>query len=179
METLAVIAVSLVVKLPLDVVGLGGLFVLTPAFPVAPWTLVTSVYAHAGPVHLLGNAVVLVLVGPLVERTTSRGRYHLFFLVTGALAGLAQVLVVGTGVLGASGAVFALAGYLLAGNLVAGRLLNALERVAGDRRAELLAFLVASGLLAVALSGPNAALVGHFAGLFAGLVAGRARLLAV
>lgn len=182
-ETLLLLVGVFLVQFPLSLVGLAGLFVLTPAFPVTPWTLVTSVYSHAGPIHLLGNAVVLAVVGPLVERVTSRWRYHLFFVTTGAVAGLAQVLVfpvTGTpGVLGASGAVFALAGYLVAGNVAATRILGALDRVADTGWASTAVLFVGSVLAAVALSGPNSAVVGHFTGLLVGLVAGRVRLLHV
>jgi len=182
-ETVLLLLGVFLLQVPLGLFGLGGLFVLTPAFPVTPWTLVTAVYSHAGPVHLLGNAVVLVAVGPLVERVTSRWRYHLFFVTTGAVAGLAQVMlfpVTGTpGVLGASGAVFALAGYLVAGNVVATRVLGALDRAAGTGWASTAVLLAVSVGLAVALSGPNSAVVGHVTGLLAGLVAGRARLLHV
>lgn len=182
-ETLAVLGGVFLLQFPLGLAGFVGVFALTPAFPAAPWTLVTSVYSHAGPLHLLGNAVVLAVVGPLVERVTSRLRYHLFFVTTGAVAGLAQITfvpVVGTrSVLGASGAIFALAGYLVTGNVVATRALGALDRATDAEWASTAVLLAVSVLLAVALSGPNSAVVGHFTGLFVGLATGRARLLHV
>jgi membrane associated rhomboid family serine protease len=182
-ETLVVLGAVFLVQWPLSLVGLTGLFALSPAVIVAPWTLVTSTYSHAGPVHLLSNAVVLLAVGLVVERVTTRLRYHAFFVVTGAVAGLAQVFVWpvtgATGVLGASGAVFALLGYLVAGNVVADRLLGGLDRLADSGWASTLVLLAGALVLAVALSGPNSALVAHLVGLLVGLASGRARLLHV
>ncbi|ESP87585.1 hypothetical protein K933_13414 [Candidatus Halobonum tyrrellensis G22] len=159
--------------------ALGGLFVLTPA--VRPWTLVTSVYAHAGPAHLLANAVVVGVVGPAVAYGTTRLRFHAFFVSTGAVAGLAQVWLAGlvgpaAGVLGASGAAFALVGYVLAANPASAA---AFDRLRLPPRA--VAAAVAGVALVVTLlwSAPGSALVAHFTGAALGLVAGRARLLGV
>lgn len=166
---------------------LGGFFGLGIAWfalaaPVAhPWTLVTSVYAHASLVHLLSNAVALAVVGLALERATTRGRFHGFVLVTGMLAAVTEFLVAGlvgtpVAVLGASGAVLALYGYVLAGNPVTGGLLSLFDL---GRRAKVL--LVAVVALAVTLltASPGVALVAHFTGFALGLVAGRLRVLRV
>lgn len=158
--------------------AVAGLFVLSPPLWSRPWTLVTSVYAHASPGHLLVNAAALLLPGLVLERGTSRGRYHAFFVTSGAVAGAAEVTVgrlVGdpTGVLGASGAVFAVLGYVLTGN----RLIDAVVGVRVPARVQLLAFAVLATAVTVATGAPGVALVAHFTGLFVGLVAGRAHLL--
>ena len=184
-ETLGIILVVFLVQ---SVVGLASetlavlLFVLHSPLPVyAPWTLVTSVYAHGGVGHLVGNAVMLVLVGLAVERVTTRWRFHAFFVIVGALAGISQVLF-GTllpgpaGVLGASGAILGLLGYLIAGNTLADRMVRGFEL---DVKAQLAAIAVVGGALALAMAGPGVANIGHFTGLVLGLVAGRMRLLHV
>lgn len=179
-ETLVVFAVVFVVDTVFSVLGvLGGFFVLQATLPARPWTLVTSVYAHAGLGHLLANAVALVLVGPLVARRTTRLRFHAFFVTTGALAGLAEVYVGGLvgparGVIGASGAVFALLGYLLAGNVVSTTLL---DRIALSARAQLALFAVVAVAVTLATGAPGVALIGHGTGLLLGLIAGRSQLL--
>lgn len=160
-------------------VGFGdGWFAL--AAPVsAPWTLVTSVYAHASLPHLVANAIALVAVGFALERFTTRVRFHAFVLATGALAGLAQVaagvLLGGTpAVIGASGAILALYGYVLAGNPLAGGVLARLDL---GRRTKL-ALLVGVVLgLTLLTARAGAALVSHAAGLSLGLLAGRFHLL--
>jgi len=183
LETTIALLAFFLVQFPLSALGLVGLFALTPLFVVEPWTLVTSVYSHAGPFHLLSNLLPLVLVGLLVERVTTRLRFHAFFVATGALSGLAQVLLGafagGSGVLGASGAVFALVGYAVTGNVVADRLLAGIDRLADAPWASTLLLVVVALVGAVALSGPNSAVLAHLAGLSMGLVAGRARLLHV
>jgi membrane associated rhomboid family serine protease len=151
------------------------LFLLGPGVTVRPWTLVTSVYAHANLGHLLSNVVALALIGPLVARRTTAFRFHGFFVLTGAVAGLAEVVLgslIGppTGVLGASGAVFALLGYLLAGNFVAAGLFR---RIQLSRRWQAVLFFAIAIVVTIATGTPRAALIGHAVGLLSGLVAGR------
>ena len=61
LDTLAVFAVVFLLQRLLPVAGIAGWFVLAPPLDARPYTLVTSVYAHAGLGHLLANAVALVL----------------------------------------------------------------------------------------------------------------------
>jgi membrane associated rhomboid family serine protease len=182
-ETLALMGGVFLVQFPLSLVGLAGPFALSPAFPAAPWTLVTSVYSHAGPGHLLGNAVLLAVVGLLVERVTTRLRFHAYFVATGATAGLVEVLAPSltgpTAVLGASGAVFALLGYVVAGNVAADRLGSAVVRATGRAWADTALLAAVAVVVAVATTGPNSALLAHATGLLVGLLAGRGRLLHV
>lgn len=162
------------------VVGLGtGWFALSLPLDARPWTLLLATYAHAGPFHLAANVVGLLLVGPLVERGTSRLRFHAFVAGSGALAGVSEVVVSGfvgppVSVLGASGAVFALLGYALVGNRVVGRVF---DRIEVDRSLTLGLFVAVAAVLTVATAAPGLALVAHFTGLLVGLVAGRRRLL--
>lgn len=180
-QTLAVLAVVYVLQ---QLAGLFGalealLFVLYGPVGERPWALVTSVYAHANLPHLLGNAVVLAFVGPLVARRTTTLRFHVFFVATGALAGVGEVVIGGLlgpprGVLGASGAVLAMAGYLLAGNTVSTRVLDSLRL---SPRVQLAVFAVVVVGVTLLASGPGAAVVGHATGLAVGLLAGRFRVL--
>lgn len=162
------------------------LFALSNPLLENPWTLATSVYAHTGLSHLLANVVMLALFGVLVERQTTSGRFHLFFLGTGMLAGVTQVAVVGllgpfipgmpatVSVLGASGAIFALLGYLLGGNRLTERVVAGFQLAPRVQLA--LAGLVAL-LLTLLTASPGVALVAHFTGLLLGVLAGRTHLL--
>lgn len=163
------------------VVGIGvGAFALSLPLGHQPWTLVTSVYAHGGPGHLVANAIALLVVGPLVAYVTTPARFHAFFICTGALAGVVQVLVAiafgGAAVLGASGAIFALLGYVLVGNRASERVLSWLP-VGG--RGRLLLFVGIAGLVTAATAAPGVALAAHFVGFCLGVGAGRLRLLHV
>ncbi len=146
-----------------------------------PWTVVTSVYAHATLGHLLVNAVGLVVVGLLLERSTTRARLHGFVLATGVVSAAAEFLVgVALGspvaVLGASGAVLAGVGYLLAGNRLTGGVLSRANLGRRGSAAALLAVAVAVTLLT---AGPGVAVVAHFTGFAVGAVAGRVGILGV
>lgn len=179
LETLGITLLVGAVQAALGVVGLARLFALSTPVSVAPWTLVTSVYAHGSVGHLLANALALLLVGPLVERRTTRARFHAFVATTGALAGVAQVTVGGlfgprAAVLGISGAVFALGGYLLAGNVVSATLF---DRLRLSPRVQFLLFGVVAVALTATTAAPGVALIAHATGAFCGLAAGRVGLL--
>ncbi|WP_327051553.1 rhomboid family intramembrane serine protease [Halomicrococcus gelatinilyticus] len=94
-------------------------FTLNTANPLYVWTWVTSVFAHGGPMHIFLNSIVLYFFGPPVERRVGSKKFTALFLVSGAVAGLAQVgatIVTSPGafvpVLGASGAIAAVMGVL-------------------------------------------------------------------
>ncbi len=187
-ELLAIFVVVYVAQLVTAFVGaMTGLFVLAPPLGDNPWTIVTSVYAHGGVGHLLSNSVALVLFGWPVARATTRLRFHTFFLLTGALAGVSQIVITGAlatlpflsvsptaGVLGASGAVFALLGYLFASN----RLSDAFASVITvSRWLTIVVFLVLATIVTLATAQPGVALVAHFSGFLIGLLAGRGGVL--
>lgn len=181
-ELLAVMGLVFLVQQLGGLVGLGAA-ALALALPlsVAPWTVVTSVYAHASLDHLLANAVGLAVVGFALERFTSRVRFHAYVLLTGVASGLAELAVAAlfggtTAVIGASGAVLALYGYVLAGNPLTGGVLDRLEL---GRRAKLGLVAAIALLVTLLTAGSNVALVAHAAGLVLGLVSGRLRLLGV
>lgn len=156
-----------------------SLFVLSLPVGSNPWTLVTATYAHAGLGHLVGNLVALVIAGWLVERQTSVGRFHVFFVVVGGITGLAQVFSAGiigpaTGVIGASGAIFGLMGYALVGNTAVAGLLDRLDI---GYRGVLIICSVLGIVLTLITASPRAALVAHFVGFLVGAVAGWLQLL--
>jgi len=83
-------------------------------------TLLTSMFMHGGIMHLLGNMLFLWIFGDNVEDDLGRGRYLIFYLVTGLIASMSHVLMNTSGVsalipsLGASGAISGvLGGYLV------------------------------------------------------------------
>ncbi|MFB6228133.1 MAG: rhomboid family intramembrane serine protease, partial [Halobacteriales archaeon] len=144
-----------------------------------PWTVLTSVYAHASVGHLLGNALVIATAGTVVAYATTTLRFHAFVIATGVLAGLTQILLGSAlgwevGVLGISGAGFALLGYVIASNRASARLSEYIPRRVGIA----LAVLLGAGLT-ILFGGANSAHAAHFAGAVLGLAAGRNRLLAV
>jgi len=184
-ETALVAVGVFLVQYPLSLLGVVGLLALDPGFVAAPWTLLTSVYAHAGPGHLLGNLLGLALFGGVVERVSSRARFHGFVVSTGALSGLAEVTfgslvaLAPRAVVGISGAVFALLGYAITGNGLADRLLRALDRATARRGTVTVGLVGLAVVVAVVTAGPRTAVVGHATGLAIGLLAGRGRLLHV
>lgn len=92
------------------------------------WTLVTHLFVHGGPFHLLVNMIVLISLGTLCERIIGRKRFIWFYVLSGVFAGLLALIAAqlfGSGnfraifgspdeyMVGASGAIFAIAGLLM------------------------------------------------------------------
>ena len=84
------------------------------------WRMLTSIFLHAGVVHLLFNAWGLFIFGPIVERTFGRSRMLTIFLVSGFLGSVASYVARPIALpdvlipsVGASGALFGLVGAVL------------------------------------------------------------------
>lgn len=151
------------------------------SFPllVRPWTIVTSVFAHADSMHLAVNVFAFWLFGRVIERGSSAIRFYGFVLVVGVVGGIAELSVgsvLGDArlVLGLSGVVFGLFGYLVTSNRVTGVVF---DRVRIQWRWQLVVFTAVAVLVSMVTATDHVAVVAHFTGLFLGLVAGRFRLL--
>lgn len=83
-------------------------------YPLYPITLLTSMFLHGGWSHILGNMLYLYIFGDNVEDVMGRGWYLFFYLGTGIIAGLAQVIVAPFSTVPAVGASGAIAGVLAA-----------------------------------------------------------------
>ena len=70
--------------------------------------LITSMFLHGGWAHFIGNMVFLLVFGDNIEDAMGHISYHLFYLLTGIAAGLAQVFLSTSSsipLIGASGAI--------------------------------------------------------------------------
>ena len=79
-------------------------------------TILTAMFMHGGLLHILGNMVFLWAFGPEVEDAMGKFRYLTFYLLSGVVASLAQILAMpGSTVpnLGASGAIAGVMGAFL------------------------------------------------------------------
>ncbi|SHK96978.1 rhomboid family intramembrane serine protease [Hymenobacter psychrotolerans] len=152
-----------------DLVAWGSNF--SPLFPAQPWRLLSSVFLHSGPAHLLLNLSALLLLGLMAESKAGSRRWLLIYLLSGIGGSLASLWWHTRGVnsVGASGAIFGLYGLLLA------LLLTQRTALSRQERAGMLGLLLyfALGSLVGGLDGPgltdNAA---HVGGLLTGLLAG-------
>src|SRR3954466_15034700 len=77
-------------------------------------TLLTSLFLHAGWLHLLSNLVYLVVFGLPVERPLGGSRFLLLYLASGVVGNVAQVLAQPTSSVPAIGASGAIAGIIAA-----------------------------------------------------------------
>lgn len=91
-------------------------YALTPAVSL-PHTYVTSLFLHAGFMHIAGNMLFLFIFGDNMEDEMGHGRFLLFYLVCGIGASAAHVMAAPNSdipLVGASGAIAGvMGGYLL------------------------------------------------------------------
>ena len=80
-------------------------------------TLVSALFIHLGPVHLVGNLLFLMIFGLPAERALGSWRFLALFLVGGAIANLTGALTIASAnepIVGSSGGVSAVVGAYLA-----------------------------------------------------------------
>jgi membrane associated rhomboid family serine protease len=75
------------------------------------WTLPAALFLHGSVLHLVGNMLFLFVFGNTLEKTVGPGKYLAVFFTGGFASFLLSALVVprGTGMLGASAAIFTVA----------------------------------------------------------------------
>jgi membrane associated rhomboid family serine protease len=96
--------------------GLIFLFGLQPAaFLSRPWTIVTCMFVHTGWWHIFANMLTLYFFGTYLYRLIGQGRFLFVYFGGGILGGILYLLLASpfSIAVGASGAVFALAGALV------------------------------------------------------------------
>ena len=131
------------------------------------WRLLSSMFLHAGLIHLGLNAYVLWIFGNEIEREIGRLETLAVFLVTGVFAGATSFAFAPgfTIAVGASGAIFGLVGAFITYNYLRRHHVMAQARLRGA-----LTMLVIN--LIIGFSIPGIDWRAHVGGLVAGLVAG-------
>jgi membrane associated rhomboid family serine protease len=153
---------------------------LSPTIPLPFWsTLLTSMFLHAGWMHLLGNMLYLWVFGDNLEKVMGNARFLLFYLVCGIAAGLAHILVSGASnvpTVGASGAISGvLGGYLVLFPHNRVRVLTrggvvAMPAIAVLGFWILIQFINGIGSLAVTSATGGVAYMAHIGGFVAGVI---------
>ena len=77
------------------------------------WRLISGGFMHANAEHLIGNMVMLFILGMACEHAFGRGPF-LFLYVGACVTGSLAAMVTPTPMVGASGAIFGLAGAVIA-----------------------------------------------------------------
>ncbi len=96
--------------------GLIFLLGLQPAgFLSRPWTIVTCMFVHSGFWHIFANMLTLYFFGTYLYRLIGQGRFLFVYFGGGILGGILYLLLASpfSIAIGASGAIFALAGALV------------------------------------------------------------------
>ncbi len=144
-----------------------SLFGLQPAgFLSRPWTIVTSMFIHAGFGHIIANMLTLYFFGTFLSRLIGDRKFLLVYFGGGILGCIFFILLASPFhiAIGASGAIFALGGVLA---------------VMRPKLRVLVFFMIPAPLWLAVIGGfiilsffPNIAWQAHLGGLILGLIAG-------
>ena len=129
------------------------------------WRLASAMFLHGGLMHIGFNMFVLYQIGPAIERIYGVPKFLLIYLVSGWTCSLASLVWSGGNSVGASGAIFGLAGAFLAVSLRRRSYFDAFGQ-------QLLIFIGIN--IAIGFSGAfgNVDNFGHMGGLIGGFVLG-------
>ena len=78
------------------------------------WRLASAMFLHGGLMHIAFNMYVLYQIGPAIERIYGAPKFLMIYLASGWTCSLASLIWSGGNSVGASGAIFGLAGAFLA-----------------------------------------------------------------
>lgn len=76
---------------PLTAPNSGALLLLAQCdgpLPIYPWTIVTSIFLHAGIIHLASNILFLLLFGFILEEQVTKKRWSMTLFLTGIAGNL-------------------------------------------------------------------------------------------
>ena len=77
------------------------------------WRLVMPMFLHGGWIHILGNSYALFILGPILERVYGHGRYATIYVAAGIGGALLSMVASNNVSVGASGAIFGIAGAMV------------------------------------------------------------------
>ena len=156
---------------PLTLHRLGALEFFAVQFGGEYWRLLTSLFLHYGPLHLLFNLYALWIIGPGLERAIGSIRFGLCYLLAGLGSGLGVLFLRFLGLnsaeqlVGASGCVMGLVG------VWAGLLLRHRHTPEAGRRLKNILVIIAVQT-AFDLSTPQISMAAHMSGLVTGVALG-------
>jgi rhomboid protease GluP len=156
---------------PFTLHRLGALEVIAVWFDGEYWRLLTSLFLHYGPLHLLFNLYALFIIGPGLEQAIGSMRFGICYLVAGLGSGLGVLFLRLFGMnnaeqlVGASGCVMGLVG------VWAGLLLRHRHAPMAGRRLKNILVIVAIQT-AFDLSTPQISMAAHMSGLLTGVALG-------
>ena len=156
---------------PLTLHRLGALEFFAVRFEGEHWRLLTSLFLHYGPLHLLFNLYALFIIGPGLEQAIGSIRFAICYLLSGLGSGLGVLFLRLLGLnnsdqlVGASGCVMGLVG------VWAGLLLRHRHAPMAGRRLKNILVIIAIQT-AFDLSTPQISMAAHMSGLLTGVALG-------
>ncbi len=121
----AILAID--VLIPIDLMELFTIYPLDQVpnawgNPVTYFRFFSHVLGHDGWMHLMGNLMLILLLGPILEEKYGSRDLLVMIVITALIIGILQVMFFNSGLLGASGIVFMLILLASVTNLQAGKI---------------------------------------------------------
>jgi len=165
--TLAIIAVNLTIFIVSFLFGyerqliiLGGMAPIELVLASGEyWRFFTSMFIHSGAMHVIFNMIILLHAGGYLEPYMGQKNFAVFYLLSGLLVSFFSGIFTNSLSVGASGAIFALLGFILYFDLQA--------RKSGHKTSSLILPLVVINMI-ITIIIPRVSFVGHFSGLVIG-----------
>jgi membrane associated rhomboid family serine protease len=132
------------------------------------WRLLTAIFLHANPLHLILNLYGLYVLGPALETAVGTTRFLLIYFLSGIFGYVVSLVFLHplAATLGASGAIFGLMGALIGNEMRFGR--HPLEFLEQDYGRSLVSYAVLNLVLGLLFPGINNA--AHLGGFLCGLL---------
>jgi rhomboid protease GluP len=148
--------------------SMGALFGPYVVFKGEWWRLFTSIFLHAGMMHILMNMFSLYLIGRGLEMYFEKKAYILIYVFSGLLGAMASLYMHPQSLgIGASGAIFGIFG-ALAGFFLANK-----DKIESQSKAFMKDFAIVLGInLVLGLSMPSIDVSAHIGGLVIGFIGG-------
>lgn len=156
---------------PFTLHRLGALDLFAVRFEGEYWRLLSSLFLHYGPLHLIFNLYALSVIGPGLEQAIGSIRFGISYLVSGLGSGAGVLVLRGLGLnkaeqlVGASGCVMGLVG------IWTGLLVRHRDAPLAGRRLKSILVIVAIQT-AFDLSTPQISMAAHLSGLLTGVALG-------
>lgn len=159
---LGIFVISFIFNLQQDLIILGAMPPIEYVLATGEyWRFLTSFFIHSGLMHVVFNMIILLHAGGYLEPHLGSRHFSFFYMISGLLVSFFSGVFTNALSVGASGAIFALLGFLLFFELLA--------RKRGIRTNNLIVPLVAINII-ITIIIPQISFVAHLSGLIIGYI---------
>lgn len=157
---IVIFLVGMILNLQNEIIALGGMVPIEYIIATSGyWRFLTSMFIHGDLMHVIFNMIILLHAGAYLEQSLKSKRFITLYILTGLAVGVCTGIFSQGITVGASGAIFALLGYILYYELA--------NRKKGIRSYSVIVPLVVINVIFTFID-PRISIIGHSSGLIIG-----------